>query len=247
MEALASGLHPEQVDELPEYRSISVTAVVGLLLALFSPLALVRALLVVIPVAAAVLCLFALYRIRTSEGRLAGRAPALVGLGLACFFAAAAPAKVITWRRTLNARATPVALAWLELLQAHEPHKAHQLMKPDLVRRPLTDDLWTYYRNDAAARRELEEFVSTPEIKFLLTMGDRTQIRFYEPIGIDYPTSTSAVVMQTYTVSYDDPAAGRTTFFLSLMIERREAAGSSGEQWRIGGSSPGVTPTSFQY
>lgn len=242
MEAVETGLHPEELDELPEFRTISATAVIGFILALFSPLVLVRALLIVVPVAAAVTCVLALTRIHRSEGRLMGKTPAVIGLGIACFFAAAVPAQHVAWRRALHARAAPIAMAWLEALQQQKPHVAHQLTKSDLSRRSLTDALWRYYRSDRAAARELQEFVDRPAVRFLLTLGDATEIRPYEPAVIDIITPTTQLVTQHYAVTYDDPDAGRTTFFVAVTLERREATSSAGEQWRVTDFEAGARP-----
>jgi hypothetical protein len=233
MEPPVSGLHAKEVDELPEYRSVSGAAIVGLLLALFSPLALVRTLLIGIPIAAAVLCLVALWRIRAADGHRVGKTPAVIGLGLSCLFAAAAPAQVIAYNRAVHARATPIALAWLEALQRREPHKAHQLTKPDLTRLPLTDDLWPFYVRDEAAGRELQELVDDPAIRFLLTLGEDAQIRLYEPYAVVTMTSSSELITPLFAVTYEDPEAGRTTFFLTVGIERRDPASGSGEEWRV--------------
>lgn len=233
MELPASGLHSEEVDELPEYRSVSGEAIVGLILALLSPLALVRTILIGIPIAAAVLCLVALWRIRASQGHRIGKMPAIVGLGLACLFAAAAPAQVIAYNRTLQARATPIAMAWLDALRHREPQKAHQLTNPHLTRLPLTDDLWPYYVRDEAAGRELQEFVGDPAVRFLLTLGEDAQVRFYEPYAVEKLTSKSYLVTQVFAVTYEDPSKGRTTFFLTVGLERRDAGTGSGEEWRV--------------
>jgi hypothetical protein len=247
MDSATTGLHPEQVDELAEYRSISVTAVVGLVLALFSPLALGRDLLIVIPAVAAIVCLTALFRIRRSEGRLLGKTPAVIGLGLACFFAAAVPARIIIWRKTIHARATPIALAWLETLQRREPHNAHQLTKPDLARRSLTDTLWAFYKSDDVARRELEAFVEEPLVQFLLALGQDTQIRFYQPAAIEPMSANSHRVSQSFAVTYEDPGEGRTTFFMVVALERREPTANSGEQWRVADYAGGVRPPRFEF
>jgi hypothetical protein len=242
MEPLSGGLHAEEVDELPEYRSVSGAAIVGLVLSLLSPLALIRPILVGIPIAAGIVCVVALLRIRAAGGNRIGTTPAMIGLGLACLFAAAAPAQIIAYNRALHARARPIAQAWLELLQRREPHMAHQLTKPDLTRQALTDSLWSYYARDEAAGRELQEFVENPAVKLLLTLGDDAQIRFYEPYAVIRMTSSSHLVTQHFAVTYEDPAAGRTSFFVAVELERRDPGTGSGEQWRILDFAGGARP-----
>jgi hypothetical protein len=243
MDPLEGGLHAEEVDELPEYRSVSGTAIVGLLLAFFAPLALIRPILIVVPIVAAVVCVAALARIGAARGKRIGKIPALMGLGLACLFAAAAPAQIVAFNRTLHARARPIAEAWLQTLQRREPHKAHQLTKPDLTRQALTDNLWSYYVRDEAAGRELQEFVENPAVKFLLTLGDDADVRFYEPYAVVRMTSSSHLVTQHFAVTYDDPEAGRTSFFVAVELERRDAGTGSGEQWRVLDFAGAARPT----
>jgi hypothetical protein len=244
-DASDAALHPDEVEELPEYRSISGVAVIGLVLALFSPLALGRGLLIIVPLVAGFLCAIALIRIGRSEGRLVGSKAAIIGLCLATFFAAAVPAQFLTWRMGLHARAKPVALAWLTALQQGDPHIAHQLTKPDLTRRSLSGNLWEFYRVDQAARRELEEFVSQEGVELLLTLGERAEIRYYEPAEIVELSQTARLVTQHYAVTYEDPQAGRTTFFIAVTLERRDPSGSVGEQWRVADYSSGVRPSGF--
>jgi hypothetical protein len=236
-------LHPDQVDELPEYRTISALAVVGLILSLFSPLALGRGLLIIVPVVAGAVCAIALIRIGRSEGRLAGRKAAVIGLCLAFFFAAAVPAQYLTLQKALHARAEPVARAWLQALQQRQPHVAHQLTKPDLTRRTLSGNLWGYYRGDQTARRELEAFVEEEAVRFLLTLGGETEIHFYEPGQITPLSSTTRLVTQRYAVTYEDPNAGRTTFFIAVSVERRDPTDRLGEQWRVADYSADVRPS----
>jgi hypothetical protein len=46
-------------------------------------------------------------------------------------------------------------------------------------------------------------------------------------------SSTSQLITQRYAVTYEDSSAGRTTFFITVEVERRDAGAKSGEQWRV--------------
>src|SRR5438128_216869 len=79
---------PHLPDEKPvaEYRSIAPVALVAVGLGLASALVLITPLLAIIPCAAIVAGLVALRAISSSQGQLAGRAPAIAGLCLATLF-----------------------------------------------------------------------------------------------------------------------------------------------------------------
>src|SRR5262245_45308902 len=74
--------HTDDVEALSDYRTLSVLALVSLVIGLASPLAFAAPLALAIPIIGIAVALVALHRISRSEGLLAGRWAAITGLAL---------------------------------------------------------------------------------------------------------------------------------------------------------------------
>lgn len=213
-----------------EYHAVSPLAVGSLVLGLLSPVALIAALLWIVPALAIGLACLAFRGFANSDGALTGRGTAFAGLALGLIFAAAGPVHSATTRYLLAEQARPICEAWFDFLRQGEPHKAHQLMQSALHRRALNDHLWGYYRDNPENREALEQFVATPVPRAVLEYGPKCQIRFIGTTSVA-TSSDSAVVELTYAVTY--PAeAGKKTFFVTLIVERR-AMQNGDIAWRI--------------
>lgn len=100
-------------DELGQYRSLSTSAVISLLLGLCSVVVFASPLLVVVPLAAIALGILALLGIAKSEGGLTGGWLARCGLALAIFFAVGSFARLKVRDFTLLKQADRTAQQWL--------------------------------------------------------------------------------------------------------------------------------------
>lgn len=121
----------------PEYRSLSGLSVLGMLLGLASAAYLAAPMLVVLPVAAAAVCLLACRKVAANPEVLTGRGLALIGLAaaLACLATGVARDAVTKW--LLTSQSAPVAEAWLERVLAGEIEQAYLLTAfPGEVGRP---------------------------------------------------------------------------------------------------------------
>lgn len=219
-------------DRIVEYRAVSGLAIVGLLLGLASPLAMWRLLLLGVPAAAIFVCLLALSRIRDSGGHLFGRRIAVLGLCLAIFFAAAAPARTATKSYLIAGQARPLADQFFKLLTTNEPRKALQLTKLPSSRQPFDAQLWDYYRTDADARQGLKKFVKMPLVRSLLALGDKAQVRFYENGVVKSITHGLDTAALTYAVTFDK-AEQKTSFFVVIVLERKSQYKDGVPRWRV--------------
>src|SRR5262245_27286585 len=114
---------------LPQYRSISWTAILAFLLALLSAVAVVNLLCLAFAVAAAGLSLFALQQISARPEVLSGRSLAMAALLLSVFIMVFAPARMAMRSWILQERGQELAVAFLDLLQQGKSYEAHQLSK----------------------------------------------------------------------------------------------------------------------
>ena len=238
-ESTAANSHIEFDDPQREYRTIEPWAVGGLALGVLSAPALFGGVLWLLAGVAGVAGVIALRRLRRDPSR-GGRSVALVGLALSIIFGVAPAAQILASRVLLSRQARPVADQFLEFLREDSPEKAMMLRFAPDRRRPFDELLWTYYRGDAEARKELEQFVQHPLIRTLLALGSRAEVRLYKTsaVGTDGPRG---LVHYWYTVTYPDEDK-KKTFFVSLVLERNPTETPGINPWRVaefhGGGDP---------
>lgn len=117
----------ESDKSLLQYRSLSWAAVLALLLALLSMVAVFNPLLVIVAFAGTGLSLIALRQIYSKPDVLSGRGVALAALFLSVFSLVFAPTRAVTRSRLLQQRAQQLAEAFLGYLQEGKTFDAHQL------------------------------------------------------------------------------------------------------------------------
>jgi hypothetical protein len=217
---------------------------VALLAGLFSPLALIAGLLGAIPLFGLAVASGALLRIARDERR--GRGLALTGLALSGFFLALPLARYASSQVLLARQGRTAADEFVAFLHAGSPEKAVLLqMSPDF-RPPIDDGLWSFFRNDAQANKQLREFVTKPYIRMLLALGDRADIQFYKT-NASIAGNGLAYVDYKYTVTFTDEDQQKKTILFSVMMERKPTENSALNPWRVKDFSAdlpqGHTPT----
>lgn len=223
------------------YRSVSVKAVVGLVLGAFSALALIHPLLWIVPAAAVALSLLALREIGLDDNRLVGRGAALAGLAVALFFGTAAAGAYYARRAMAIDEARQTADIWFDRLQHDEPHRAHQLSLPPNERFPIDEpNLWEAYRGLPKMSAGLTEFVEKPAVAALLKLGPRAKVRFYSTEGYATGGKLEGVKM-LYAVTYGEGQRPRT-FFVQLAVVRRADAPAGQNPWYVADIESGVRP-----
>src|SRR5664280_2461772 len=142
--------------ELASYWPLAGQAVLGLILGLLAPLAMIDPMLWAIPMLGAFFSWWALRRIKSSFQAMIGRKIALWGLALSLLFLTAAPADWLSYRWMVCKEARQFAALWFKCITQDEPQKAHQLTVAPQTRQPLDNHLWAFYRNNPRQRQELE-------------------------------------------------------------------------------------------
>jgi hypothetical protein len=236
--------------ELSTYRPVTWEAVLGLIVGLASPLALVDWFLWAVPAVGLLLSWRALRRIARDPSALAGRKMALVGLILSLGFGAAAPSDWLVYRWNACREARGFAEAFFRYIAQDEPQKAFQFLLPGAQRQPLDNQLWGFYNHNEKMRKGLEGFVrpstaESPNVpRVLLALGPKATVRFYQTVEQDRMDDKTYKVVQLFAVSYDDDGEKKSFFVKVAMI--RERVPPDGVAWRIFGVEGGVQPEGWK-
>ena len=251
------GLSDPQDTEVVRYRAVSGLAVGGLVIALFSPIALAHPVLWTVPVIGIVTCVLALMRIGRETPPLIGRKAALAGLFVSVLLAVAAPATSFTYWQLVDREARQFAFQWFGFLRQGDPYKAHQLTAYPEERLPLEEGLREHYAKkpeapgepqdfleppvgggltelaslERDAHRDLESYVGRPEIRSLLNLGQKAQVHYYDTER-SYHDRTTDVVQQVYAVTCEE-AGKKESYFLQLILKRYPIPGAGRAAWQV--------------
>lgn len=230
--------------ERTAYRAVSVKSVLGCILGLCSPLALISPLLWAVPALGAILSAVAMCETTLATTIYTGRKLALFGLSLSLIFGVTAVTRNAIHQWLVRAEAERFAQSWFGFLAQDQPHMAHHLTIAPKDRRPLNTPLWSFYSKNPAARQSLEEFVNEPLTRTLLSLEDRALVRLWKTRGPwRKPASLSSprtdYIYQIYAVTYND-SGKPTTFFVELQLGRSQK--NSSALWQVRGIQGDVSP-----
>lgn len=225
-----------------EYRPIEPWACLALGAGVLAGASSLAPVLWVLPVFGIGVGLIAVARLRGDAGR-SGHRLAIAGLVLSVFFLALPLARTAANFQLLVHQARPVADQYLEFLREGSPEKAVMLEFKPSNRKPADEGLWLYFRSDRQAKEELLKFLRQPEVRVLLALGKKADIRFYTAAAIGFEHGDGQVDLW-YTVTYLDEDDGdkKKTFLLDLRLRRR--AGERGElsPWQVDKVLSGFDP-----
>ncbi|HUE69551.1 MAG TPA: hypothetical protein VMP01_01575 [Pirellulaceae bacterium] len=210
-----------------DYRPLSLSALVSLLLGLASAVVLINPVFAMVPLAAIVLAVIALRGIATASGGLSGRRLAVAGLCLAALFLGWGLAKHFHHQAHLSVRAREFADDWLRVLSAGDLPRAFQLH----VRRESRQDPHSIRPRMTMTQGEpdfeMTEFFDDPALEVFLAAGPNVRYRF-EEVVLQTQDGLSDRVVLKYTFESD---SGR----LPLWITVRRTFGNSDRQadWEI--------------
>ena len=219
--------------EMAQYRSLCATAVLGLILGLLSPLAIVSKPLLVVPLAGVAVSGLALWRIARNVTELTGRKAALLGLVLSCFFAASVGSQRLYYNRLICREAEQFASIWFGLLADDQPYDACQLFLKRDDRRQSQKSLGGFYRNHPELKEEIDsKYLGLPPVKLLLELGPKAKVQNVQTVGLQQQLQSN-YVQQVYSVSYDEDGKNKTVP-IELNMERKvHPDGRAG--WRLVG------------
>jgi hypothetical protein len=219
------------LDEEPTYRSISVMALVSLLLGITAPLCVMAPLLFALPIAGVALSLLALRNIATSDGALIGRTAALIGLALsiASICMTVTRAKVNEEMFSRQARAT--ALEWITLLQDGKTDEAFEMTSAKRKGPPPPSPL--NVESPQPVRKPIDEFRENPVVHFLVQHAKDAGVRYVGDAAFDPGIRGAAMIAQEYDVAAGQEPDGESPTRIQLALERVRGTAGTPWQWLV--------------
>jgi hypothetical protein len=165
----------ERIDEpagdgpqLATYDRISGLAIASLLLGLASPVCMTGLMLLVVPLAGAAAAVAALRQIAASDGALAGRRAAIIGLVLSVFCSFAVISHSLVSKHYRTAQAAEFGHQWLVHLVKGDTHLAFRWKNGGIV--PTSEEQF------GPEGDPYKNFVEMPEVQKLLSFGPNAQV-----------------------------------------------------------------------
>lgn len=223
--------HRPDIDEADlEYRPLSLLAVFGLILGLFSVVAIVAPPGWIVPAAGALASAIAILRINSNQNRLAGRGVAVIGLCLSLWLGTWAPTKYFVDRYYLAAQARAFTVEWLEAIMQNELEKAHQGTLQFRYRQPHNTDLKQHYSTSEIDKSDMQEYFAQGVIKELVGRAPNTKIDKMRVRTITKEKDAYSVVFIVEAEPPDDDA-----IFLAIEALREEH--NDNFYWRVSGAA----------
>jgi len=214
------------------YRTVSVPAVLSLLLGLASPLSFIAPLLLVIPLAGAVLALLALRRIAESDGAMIGRGAALVTLALCVASSSATFSRSVVEERLLSRQARQVALEWFELLQRGDVERAFALTL-DSIRPSAPPDPTSSVAE--AEQNPLERFRGHSVVRYMVIGNGAIEVRYERDLGFDPGLRGQCRIEQQYRVGAFQPTSPAPPATIRVTLQRI-LSGDAPPRWLVAGT-----------
>ena len=214
---------PQEAD-LQGYGAVSPLAVGALLLGLASFLAMSSLLLLVVPVLAVLIALFALRQIATSDGAFIGRTPAVIGLAAALLFASIAIATVVSRNHMLQSQAKAFGDAWVELVREGDLDRAHQLHLPSDGRQLPGTSLARFYNISETARDLRDAFFREALARQIIDLDPQVKLQS------EVVESTVLDELEHIAIRYR-AASGNEPIDFMLVVEREQT--DNGGIWRV--------------
>jgi len=235
--ASSPAFHTDDPEEATEYRSLSVLALLGLILGLASPLCFGAPLLMAIPIAGAAVSLLALGRIAASQGALAGRWAAVVGLFLSVAIGVAPFTRDYVIRTMREQQAREFAQEWLKTVTGGQLEDAFKLTI-DATRGPapsLPGEVKTPVN-------PYETFVNLPLVKAMQAAGPDAEIRFGETLNFEPRSFKHVFVKQKFEIV---PRAGQgeaKPVDVFLVMQRAQLPSEGRSRWLMWTMDDGTKP-----
>jgi len=225
-------LFPDE-QPLAQYRSIAPVALVAAGLGVASALILTTPLLALVPVAGIVTSIVALRTIAHSDGQLAGRAPAIVGLSLATFFLGFGLSRHLARQSALEQQARRMADLWLDLLQDGKVQQAHQFRESPATRLSAPQAIAERYATNPEAASQLKTFVNSLGIKDIVARGKAADVRFEGVASAARDGQSDMLVLRYSYLAGSDKGADRQRLWIH--IDRRYDDATKRYEWETGG------------
>ena len=236
----SSAFHVDDPEQASGYRTLSVPAILGLILGLCSPLCFGAPLLFVIPIAGIAFSLYALLRIDSSDGSLAGRPAAVVGLVLSTAMIVAPVTRAFLLEHLRTGQATEFATQWLQFVVSGDTEHAFKLTT-DSLRGPAAPDPM-----DKSAPKPADPYDTFRDqeiVKQLSAAGADAKVRLAEFGGYDSQSFERVFVRELFDVTPAKPNAQPVRVAVTMQHTRLVKEGRS--RWLIWTVDDGTKPSSI--
>jgi hypothetical protein len=221
--------HGDDPEQVTEYRTLSVLAIISLIMGLAAPLAIAAPFLLAIPLFGIAVSLVALRRIQVSGGALAGRWLATIGLVL-CVASAVLPVSHDLIQRAIRVHeAEKFGRDWVAMVTSGNLKQAF-LLTVDATRPAPPPE-----PNTPPKASPYEAFIAQPLIKALQAAGANADIRIRDTVDYQAVTYRSITVRQLYSVSpaaASASASGQPIEFV-LSVQRATVPHESMSRWLV--------------
>ena len=225
--ASSPAFHTDEPGETIEYRTLSVLAIVSLIFGLASPLCFGAPLLMVIPVFGAAISILALVRIAASEGTLAGKWMAIVGLVLCVGIGVAPFTRGLAIRSLRTHQAKDFAEGWIRLIVAGKTEDAFRLTI-DSTRGPAPQAPGEPAKPQT---NPYDTFVGLPLVKSMTAYGADADIEYAGTVSYDPVTFHRVLVRQKYLVSSPGLESSLKPLEVYLTMQRAKLATEGRSRW----------------
>jgi hypothetical protein len=223
-------LHPDD-QTLAQYSAVSRPALLALFLGFASALVLVSPILLVIPLAAAVVAIVALRQIAAGNGQYTGRWLATAGISLAMLFLGWGISREWTRQAVLVRHAEQHANEWLQVVRDGKLQRAHQMTHPPFQRLHSDEAIAQFYNSNQDAGQQLQSFFADEPLKSFLAMPKNGTFRFVAMAEHSRHGFTDEVLLE---YEYGDPSTDAEPRHLWIAAIRDGSDRTAPPSWRIG-------------
>lgn len=237
--ASAPVFHGDDHEQANEYSSLSVLAIIALVIGIAAPLAIAAPFLLAVPLFGIAVSLVALRRIAVSGGTLAGRGAATLGLVL-CVASAVLPVSRDLFQRAIRVnQAETFGKTWVSLVTSGSLKQAFR-MTVDSTRPvapnppgepgkpPAPGD-----PSPAPKVNPYETFVADPVIKALEAAGAKADVSVRDTLDFQVATYRNVTVRQLYRVIPEPSSASAQPFEFILSVQRGVIPRESMSRWLV--------------
>jgi hypothetical protein len=228
--ASAPVFHSDDPAQTTEYRTLSVLAIISLIMGLAAPVAIAAPFLLAIPFLGVFVSLVALRRIAVSGGVLAGGWAATVGLVL-CIASAVLPISHDVFQRVIRVQqAEAFGRNWVGLVTSGNLKQAFGLTIEAVRSQPAAEP------NAPPRPAPYDEFVKQPAIKALEAAGENAKIEVRDTLEFQAQTYRYIMVRQLYAVSPASAAsagAAAQPIEVVISVQRATSSRESMSRWLV--------------
>jgi hypothetical protein len=228
--------HGDDPEQTTDYRTLSVLAIISLVIGLVAPLAIAGPFLLAIPLFGIAVSLVALRQIAVSGGVLAGRWAATAGLVL-CIASAILPISHDMIQRAIRIhQAENFGRSWIALVTAGDQKQAFHLTI-DATRPPAPPEPNAPPQPNAPPKPSAyDTFVANPVIKALQAIGPNADVRIRETLAYQATSYRNILVRQLVAVCRapaSPSGSGGQPFEFVLSLQRATMSRESMSRWLV--------------